>query len=134
MRRDASMQLMPTTEKHKRVLIVEDEIAVAFDLEGRLREAGYETVGPAVTPEDAKTLITLGTIDCAVLDVGMLRHAKDDILGSLIRKDVPFLYLTGYGSYELPVELPPAVTLLKPSHLPDLIAGVRKMIEAAEAK
>ena len=101
-------------------------------MESKLRDAGYQTVGPAVTVEEARTFIAIGAIDCAVLDVGMLRHAQDDILSSLKLQGVPFIYLTGYAADDLPEGLPPAVTLLKPSHLADLVAGVQAMIHAAE--
>jgi DNA-binding NtrC family response regulator len=114
-------------ESSSRILIVEDEVAIALDVEGMLRDAGYDPVGPAVTPDHARDLLALGSIDCAVLDLGMLQHSNDDILRSLMEEHIPFIYLTGYGSADVPADFPPATILLKPSHLPDLILSIQSL-------
>src|SRR5215471_6009865 len=77
----------------KRILVVEDEVAVALELEAILYDAGHTTVGPAVTPDEARRLIKTDSIDYAILDVGMVLDGGSDILGTLAAKNVRFAYL-----------------------------------------
>jgi len=115
----------------KRILIVEDEAAIALDLEATLRDAGFVPVGPALTLQDAQTLMGAGPIDAAVLDIGMVHRGADDVLASLIARKIPFIYLTGYGRCDVPTDLPPAATVLKPLHLPDLLTILLDLLKPA---
>jgi CheY-like chemotaxis protein len=111
----------------RRVLIVEDEIAVALELECLLADAGFEPVGPAVTWEDALSLAAKGCFDGAVLDVGLLERRGRAVMDVLQARRIPFIYLTGFAIDELPPDLPAAPTLQKPSHLPDLVEGLERV-------
>ena len=77
----------------KRVLIIEDEAAIAFDIEGVLREAGLAPVGPALTVPDASRMVDAGGFHAAIVDVGMVQGEGADILSRLTAAGVPFLFL-----------------------------------------
>ena len=104
-----------------RVLIIEDEAAIAFDLEARLRDAGFEPVGPALDRDDAVAIVRAGEFDSAVVDVGVLGSSMDEIMRLLVERGVPFLFVTGYDVPLLPAWLAAAERITKPCHLPDLI-------------
>jgi len=58
-----------TTAPAPRVLVVEDDYFVAVDLEGGLRDAGIEVVGPVPTAEEALALAKSERPLLAVMDI-----------------------------------------------------------------
>lgn len=61
-----------------RILVVEDDYFVALDLEGGLREAGMEVLGPVPTAEEALALAKAEHPLLAVMDI-RLAGEKDGI-------------------------------------------------------
>ena len=59
---------------HHYVLIVEDEIFIAMDLEAIIRDAGAEVIGPALSAPQALRLIEMHEVTVAVLDVHLGDH------------------------------------------------------------
>lgn len=57
--------------KSARILIVEDEVAVAYDLRRILTDTGYEVLGIAASGEDALGLIKNGNIDLVLMDISL---------------------------------------------------------------
>jgi DNA-binding NarL/FixJ family response regulator len=55
--------------KDARILIVEDEFLIAFELENRLRDAGFEVVGIAVTASEAISLAGSERPALAIMDI-----------------------------------------------------------------
>ncbi|HEX8373624.1 MAG TPA: response regulator [Geminicoccaceae bacterium] len=86
-----------------RVLVVEDESLIAMDLDGFLRRAGCEVVGPVGRVEAATRWIADRPPDLALLDVnlggGETVFPLADALAAL---RVPFVFLTGYEPEALP--------------------------------
>ena len=85
----------------KRVLVVEDEIAVAMLVEDELRGAGAEVLGPVPTVGDALRLVEAaaadGGISAAVLDINLDGRHVAPVADKLAALGVPFLFATGYG-------------------------------------
>ena len=54
-----------------RVLVAEDDVILALDMERSLRDAGAEIFGPAKTEADATALARTAPLTCAVLDVNL---------------------------------------------------------------
>src|SRR5262249_47979270 len=82
-----------------RILIVEDEVIVARDLEGRLAALGYTVVATAGTAEEAVRLAGEHQPDLLLMDV-RLRDGTDGVSAAEeIRRhqDVPIVYLTSYA-------------------------------------
>lgn len=125
---------MPThSDLPNRVLIVEDEAVIAFDLEDALRNAGYDPIGPALTLAEALQLVEATNLDAAIVDVGMVQGKDRGFVQTLIARAVPFLFLTGYGTLDLPADLPPVDTVLKPFHTPDLLRSLSDLLAADTA-
>jgi CheY-like chemotaxis protein len=92
----------------QRLLVVEDELLVALDIESILTEAGMEVVGPASTAAEALQLIGSTKLDAALLDANLSGEPIDEVASALSAKGVPFAYVTGYGRESLPEAHPGA--------------------------
>jgi CheY-like chemotaxis protein len=79
-----------------RVLIVEDAVLLALELETGLSEAGAEVIGPAYELEEAMALLDR-PIDAAVLDANLNGRSVTPVAEALARREVPFVFATGYG-------------------------------------
>ena len=80
----------------RRVLVVEDEAAIAIDIARTLEEQGATIVGPASAVDDALRLIEDGLVDCALLDIRLGDDVGWPVADALERQRVPFVFLTGY--------------------------------------
>jgi DNA-binding response OmpR family regulator len=116
----------------RRVLIVEDEYFLADDLRQILAELGMEILGPVPTLRDGLRVIeTAGHIDCAVLDVNLRGESVFAISAVLRDRNIPFLFVTGYGGAQIPVEYRNAPRLEKPLEPDALVAAIGTVIDAA---
>ncbi|HEY5105413.1 MAG TPA: HWE histidine kinase domain-containing protein [Caulobacteraceae bacterium] len=79
-----------------RVLLVEDSILLALELEAGLTEAGAIVVGSAADVEEARGMLSLA-FDVAVLDVNLNGEMVTPVAQALAAKQVPFIFATGYG-------------------------------------
>lgn len=79
-----------------RVLIVEDAVLLALELETGLAEAGAEVIGPAYELEEALALLDR-PIDAAVLDANLNGLSVTPVAEALAARAVPFVFATGYG-------------------------------------
>jgi PAS domain S-box-containing protein len=79
-----------------RVLIVEDALLLALELEAGLQEAGATIVGSAADLEEALGMIDL-PLDAAVLDADLNGVSVLPVAEALARRGVPFVFATGYG-------------------------------------
>jgi DNA-binding response OmpR family regulator len=112
----------------RRVLIVEDEMLLAMELEIMVTEQGCAVVGPAPTIDRALALIRSERPDAAILDVNLNGTTAAPIAAELRAQNVPFVLATGYGDkQELQLELRNAPRVKKPishSRLISVLADV----------
>ncbi len=74
----------------RRILVVEDEVIVAFNLECELQDAGAVVVGPAYSLDEALTLIDDAEI--AVLDINVNGEQVWPIAEKLRQRSIPFVF------------------------------------------
>jgi two-component sensor histidine kinase len=86
----------PTDLKGARVLIVEDAVLLALELETGLSEAGASVIGPAYELEEALALLDQ-PIDAAVLDANLNGRSVMPVAEALAARGIPFVFATGYG-------------------------------------
>jgi PAS domain S-box-containing protein len=86
----------PVNLKGSRILIVEDAVLLALELETGLSEAGAEIIGPAYELEEAMALLD-HHIDAAVLDANLNGRSVTPVAEALAARKVPFVFATGYG-------------------------------------
>ena len=80
----------------RRVLIVEDELLVAIELERLLREAGCCVLGPAPTVDRALALIRADPPDLGLLDVNLGGRWVTPVAEALAARGLPFVLVTSY--------------------------------------
>ena len=109
------------------VLIVEDDPIIALDFEDTILGFGVKGVRTAANVARALALIADRTPDFALLDVGLVREKSFAIAERLDALDVPYVFITGYGS---DVRLPPSLAekprLNKPCSSEVLEAALRR--------
>lgn len=110
---------------HRRVLVVEDEAAVALDLKYTLQAAGCTVVGPLARLDDALRTAAEEPIDLALLDIGVGGEPVFPVADRLAARAIPFVFLTGYDRSILPLHLQERPICRKP-HSPRHLLVVLK--------
>jgi CheY-like chemotaxis protein len=81
----------------RRVLIVEDEMLVAMDLESLLERQGCVVLGPVSSVPRALALLAHERVDAALLDLNLNGQPALPVAAALTAKGVPFVLVTGFG-------------------------------------
>lgn len=105
---------MSKPKSPRRVLVVEDEYLIRMLFEDMLADLGYEVAAAVGNISEASTLAADGTFDAAILDVnldGQEIFPVADILGN---RQLPFIFVTGYGERALPERYRTRPALQKP--------------------
>ncbi len=85
------------------VLIVEDDLIIALDLEETILRLGVQTSRTATSVAEAIELIATRKPDFALLDIGLRDETSLAIADRLDALGVPFAFLTGYGARATPL-------------------------------
>lgn len=83
--------------RDRRILLVEDEMMVAWLVADILGDLGCEVVGPAGRVDRALMMISAETIDAAVLDLNLGGVRSYPVADALMVRGIPFVFATGYG-------------------------------------
>ena len=97
-----------------RVLIVEDEMLLAMDLETLIAEQGCAVIGPAPTVDRALALLEQERPDAAILDANLDGTSAAPVAAALKAQGVPFVLASGYATDCLQPELREAPRVAKP--------------------
>jgi two-component sensor histidine kinase len=85
-----------------KVLIVEDSLLLAMELEAGLEDSGVEVVGCAAELAEALQMLEL-TFDAAVLDADLNGQSVAPVAEVLRREGRPFVFATGYADKAAPM-------------------------------
>jgi CheY-like chemotaxis protein len=107
-----------------RVLVVEDEGAVAMLVEAMLGDLGCTVVLSAASVREALEMVGRGGFDVALLDVNLAGEKVFPVADELRRLGVPFAFVSGYGAGGLRPDLKDVPMLQKPFQLGDLEAAL----------
>lgn len=110
-----------------RVLVVEDEAVIAFDLEETLLDSGFEVLGPVGTVEDAFALIDAERCDVAVVDLSLNGRFSTTVAEKLIVCGIPTLLVSGMERSEVPPSLRAISFLSKPFRPHELVEHCRAL-------
>ena len=113
----------------KRFLVVEDEPLVALDMVGCLEDAGAETAPPVGTVKEALRIIESASFDAVVLDGNLRGQKVDEIAAALTRRNIPFLFVSGYGPESLPRAFRSAAVLGKPFSPDALLEAAARLVQ-----
>jgi CheY-like chemotaxis protein len=90
-------ELTPITLTGTNILVVEDEALVALAVNDTLIESGWSVVGPFSVIEDARNVVSKTSINAAILDVNLNGDLVYPLAQTLTDKEIPFVFVTGYG-------------------------------------
>jgi CheY-like chemotaxis protein len=116
--------------KARRILIVEDEILLAMNLEDMLVELGHDVVAVATRIPEAMTLAANSDIDLAILDLNLSGALSFPVAEILRARGVPLLFATGYGLQGLAEEYKTEFVLAKPYGIDELESALNKVTTA----
>ncbi|SFV35449.1 PAS domain S-box-containing protein [Devosia crocina] len=114
----------------KRVLIVEDDFYLATDLQAVLRNAGAEVVGPWGSEAEVLTQIDDAEIHAAIMDINLGSGPSFIPSHALRRKQVPFLFLTGYDAARIPSDFADVFYMQKPADLRQVVQELARLVQA----
>ena len=114
-----------------RVLVVEDEYLVAVLIEQILESAGCIVMGPVARILEALDAVNDDDYDAAVLDVNLAGERINPVADALSERDVPFMFVTGYGANALPSEYAERPHICKPFRMAELICALSSVINSS---
>ena len=91
----------PTGLEGLRILIAEDNVFAAMELEQTLLAFGCRPVGPVARLEEAMSLASREDLDGALLDVELQGQMVFALAEELERRHVPVIFASGYGTDEV---------------------------------
>ena len=86
----------------RQILVVEDKVLVAMDLEDTLRQQGCEVLGPAPSVRLALAILEQQTPDAVLLDLNLNGDAAVPVAEALRARGVPFVIVSGYTAAQSP--------------------------------
>ncbi len=110
-----------------RILIVEDQLPLALEMQKHLRDAGYRIVGPAGSQSEVERLVRAGRLDAAVIDLDSRRSAPIAVADWLAAEQVPFAVIAS-DERDLPHELALRPLITKPVSPSALVDTVDQMV------
>lgn len=118
-----------------KILIVDDEVLLAMEVEMILTDAGFEAIGPVHSVPAALDLIDTTRPDGAVLDVNLdHRGTSNAVADRLEALGVPFIFLTGYAPEHIPDPQRARQVIGKPFIEADLLKAVSDLVGAQTAE
>jgi PAS domain S-box-containing protein len=112
----------------KRFLVIEDEPLVALIVTSALQDAGADDVQTAATVEQAIGMIEEQPFSAAVLDGNLHGRPVDAVAAALTRRQIPFMFVSGYGRDGLPAAFRGVEVMNKPFKPEQLIAAMHVML------
>jgi light-regulated signal transduction histidine kinase (bacteriophytochrome)/CheY-like chemotaxis protein len=88
---------MSVIDKTLPILLVEDQMLIAMDVEMMLSDAGFETVMTAGSAPSALAQLKNTKPAFAVLDINLGNHTSVAVAEELRRLGIPFVFATGYA-------------------------------------
>jgi CheY-like chemotaxis protein len=98
----------------KRVLVVEDEPMIRLLLDDMLNDLGYSMAAEAGRLDEALTAASEAEFDVAILDVNLNGEPITPVVEVLVRRGVPFVFVSGYARRGIPEEHSKIPLLQKP--------------------
>lgn len=102
--------------KALKVLILDDQQLIAFEMAKLLEENGFKVIGPFANVTSALACIEDQKPDAAILDINMGDGTTSEFLADeMMAKNLPFVFVTGYGSVDvIPQRFESIVKMHKP--------------------
>lgn len=117
------------------VLVMDDQLLIAFETAQLLERNGFNILGPYRSVDDALAGLRTTKPDAAILDINMGHGTTSEpIAEELTKLDLPFAFLTGYGSGDiLSAAFKHVKKLQKPARPEELVSLVKSMTAAPKS-
>ena len=116
-----------------RVLILEDEAIIAWDIEAELESRGVLVAGVVGHLADAMALVATGGITVAILDINVGRENSYGIAQTCHERGIAVIFLTGDTDDQRPDDLSHFEVVSKPVNYNQLMDALRR-IDAVPGK
>ena len=125
-----SLRPLPPAEplKGRRFLIVEDEPLIALDIVAGLESVGVNVEGPIGSVKEALRAIQERSFDGVLLDANLRGEPVDEVAAALTRRNIPFVFVTGYGRQALPESFARSMVLTKPFTQEQLFRAASQLV------
>lgn len=112
------------------VMIVEDELFVAMDLQDIIEDIGHQVDGPYMTVREALAAIDCQLPTCAILDVQLLDGEVYPAADRLKEASIPIIFHSGHADEKkLLARYPAAMVCAKPSSPVFLRAAIERLLQ-----
>lgn len=116
-------------ERPIKILIVEDNVIIADDMQSMLEEIGYEIVDNVIVYEQAEEVLKTQQVDLVLIDIILASDKTGIDLGKHIREnyDIPFIFVTSNSdraTVENAKTVKPNGYLVKPFEQQDLYTSI----------
>ncbi len=98
-------------QPRKSILIIEDEPLIAMEVEEILRDAGFATLGPAASLQEAMDAVQKLRFDVALVDGNLMGETVGALIDALESRKIPYIVVTGFARDHFP-NLPPRASLV----------------------
>lgn len=116
--------------RNAQVLIVEDQMLIAMEIEDTLTDHGVAGICTAASVSEAKKLILSSALDVAVLDINLGEENVLNVAAILREKRVPFIFTTGYTGHDMiPAEFSDVPVIHKPYASSVLIRNLQAVLD-----
>lgn len=113
-----------------KVLVVEDESAVAIMIEDMLEDLGCSVAASAAGLAEAREIAATAEIDLAVLDVNLGGQPVLPVARILRERQIPLVFSTGYGASGLPRDFSGHPVVGKPFSMRQLQQAIALALES----
>lgn len=130
---------MPQTKKYNReyplkVLLVEDQMLIAMDVENMLEDNGIKLIETATSSAMAMEKLKSYAPDIAILDINLGSDTSIPVARELHRRGIPFMFATGYADGSMvPDEFGTVPLIRKPYDEGALMAGIGFLVGDTES-
>jgi CheY-like chemotaxis protein len=107
----------------KRVLVVEDEFLVGLTLCEDLARLAAQVTGPVASLGEALAVLQHQQFDAALIDVNLRGEMSFPLADELLARNVPFVFVTGYGADAIPARFRQVLRIAKP-HDPKVLPSL----------
>lgn len=116
------------------LLIVEDELLLAQDLQTKLVQLGYDIIGTATSGEEALGIVNRKVPDIALLDIDLAGEMSGIEFGSYLKNtyQIPIIYLTQFSdlnTFKRAKMAKPSSYLIKPANIWDIVRAIELSLE-----
>lgn len=115
-----------------RVLVVEDQLLIAIEVEEILSNAGFDIMATVTSPREGLQFLREKRPDVAVLDLNLGAETSEAIADALADRGIPFVFSTGYGNDAIPAQHLAIPVVRKPYTAGTLLPKLNELLRQAE--